>query len=100
PGYFLGVFSLEFGRQTSGRVVEFKMDPGTNPEDMEIIDYSGPDIDRDPTGANPRQPGMTGHYRNPLRLSDGSILVSHTDEYRQNVETVSNGVHSVRYKFQ
>lgn len=100
PGYFLGVFGLEFGRETSGRVVEIKMDPGTNPEDMIVTDYSGPLIDADPTGSQPRQPGMTGHYRNPLRMSDGSILVSHTDEYRQNGETVSGtGAHTVRYSF-
>ncbi len=110
PGYFLGVYAKEFGRQASGRVIEVKMSPDVNPEDMVLKDYTNDTLDADPTGSQPRRPSMTGHYRNPLRTSGGSILVSHTEEYRQNdvrIVLVENNldptlnllVHQPRYVF-
>ncbi|RZI85203.1 MAG: hypothetical protein EOP38_05845 [Rubrivivax sp.] len=84
PGSYLGTYSQEFARQASGRIVEFKMPPGTNPEDVVVTDHTNATLDADPYGAQPALSTMTGHYRSPLRLSDGSILVSHTPEYRMN----------------
>lgn len=84
PGTYLGTYAQEFARQASGRIVEFSMAPGVNPEDVVVTDHTNATLDSDPYGEKPAQPSMTGHYRSPLRLSDGSILVSHTPEYRMN----------------
>lgn len=87
PGTYLGTYSMEFARQTSGRIVEFSMPPGKNPEDVAVKDYTNATLDADPYGTAARLATMTGHYRNPLRLSDDSILVAHTAEYRVNNAT-------------
>jgi len=87
PGTYLGTYSMEFARQTSGRIVEFSMPPGKNPEDVAVTDYTNATLDADPYGTAARLATMTGHYRNPLRLTDDSILVSHTSEYRLNNAT-------------
>lgn len=84
PGTYLGTYAQEFARQAAGRIVEFNMAPGVNPEDVVVTDYTNATLDQNPYGNLPFQASMTGHYRSPLRLSDGSILVSHTPEYRMN----------------
>lgn len=84
PGTYLGTYALEFGREASGRIVEFTLPPGKNPEDVIMKDYTNETLDYFPERAPERLPSMTGHYRNPLRLADKSIMVSHTNEYRLN----------------
>lgn len=84
PGTYLGTYALEFGREAAGRIVEFHLPPGKNPEDVIMTDYTNATLDYFPERTSERLPTMTGHYRNPLRLGDRSILVSHTDEYRLN----------------
>ncbi|RZL03745.1 MAG: hypothetical protein EOP36_03300 [Rubrivivax sp.] len=98
PGTYLGTYSMEFARQASGRIVEFTMPPGKNPEDVVVTDYTNATLDADPYGSAAPLATMTGHYRSPLRLTDGSILVSHTAETVLN-GSIQNGL--VRqYKFQ
>lgn len=101
PGTYMGTFAFEFGRQASGRIVEFTLPPGKNPEDVVMKDYTNETLDYYPERAQERLPTMTGHFRNPLRLADRSILVSHTDEYRLNEdESTDPGTTRPRYIFQ
>lgn len=101
PGIYIGTYALEFGRESSGRIVEFNLPPGKNPETLVMTDYTNPTLDYYPERANEKLPSMTGHYRNPLRLSDRSILVSHTDEYRLNADDSPDaGTSRPRYIFQ
>lgn len=101
PGTYLGTYALEFGRETAGRIVEFNLPPGKNPESVVMTDYTNPTIDYYPERTKEKLPGMTGHYRNPLRLSDRSILVSHTPEYRLNQDDSQDpGTSQPRYIFQ
>lgn len=90
PGTYLGTYALEFGREASGRIIEFTLPPGKNPEDVIMKDYTNETLDDFPDVRKDRLPSMTGHYRNPLRLSDRSILVSHTNEYRLNADDSSD----------
>ena len=53
-------------------------------ETVAITDHTNATLDDDPEGSKPRQASMSGHYRNPLKLDDGSFVVSHTPEYRLN----------------
>lgn len=87
PGTYMATYAFEFARQSSGRVVEFTMPPAMNPETVVMKDYTNATLDQDPYGSAAPKASMTGHYRNPLRLSDGSIVVSHTPEYRLNGAT-------------
>jgi hypothetical protein len=84
PGTYLTTYAMEFSRQAAGRILEFVMPPGTNPEDVVMTEHTNPTLDADPYGEAPALPTMTGHFRNPLRLTDGSLLASHTPEYRLN----------------
>lgn len=101
PGTYMGTYASEFGRESAGRIIEFTLPPGKNPEEVVMTDYTNPTLGYYPERANEKLPTMTGHYRNPLRLSDRSVLVSHTDEYRLNADDSNNtGTSRPRYIFQ
>ncbi|MEQ9467259.1 MAG: T9SS type A sorting domain-containing protein [Ekhidna sp.] len=72
-GTFYGTWSREFKRFASGRIFEFSLPIGANPQDMEVVDWSSPDID------NVANAGK-GHFRNPIMTMDGVMLVSHATE--------------------
>lgn len=72
-GTFYGVWSREFSRFSSGRIFEFALPIGANPQDMEIIDWTSTDID------NIANAGK-GHFRNPIMTMDGTMLASHAAE--------------------
>lgn len=72
-GTFYGTWSREFNRLASGRVFEFYLPIGMNPQDMEIIDWTSPLIDSGEENDH-------GHYRNPVMSTNGTMLVSHTDQ--------------------
>lgn len=100
-GRYYGVYSQEFSRQASGRLMEFTMPPGANPEDVAITDYTNASLDSDPYGDKPPTPSQTGHYRNPVKATDGTFYVSHTPEYRVNTDETKDGIHHApRYVFQ
>lgn len=71
-GIFYGTWSREFKRFASGRIFEFKMPIGFNPQDMEIIDWTNEDIDN--------KLNNKGHFRNPLMLMNGTMLVSYATQ--------------------
>jgi hypothetical protein len=101
PGRYVGIYAQEFGRQAAGRLVEFSMPPGTNPETVAITDHTNATLDDDPNGEKPRKPTMTGHFRNPLKLGDGRFIASHTDEYRLNKDESTDPTRpQPRYVFQ
>jgi Hydrazine synthase alpha subunit middle domain len=90
PGKYYGTYAQEFSRHAAGRIVEFSLPPGMNPETMVMKDYTNATLDNDPNGTAPALASMTGHYRNPLKLADNTWVVSHTPEYRMNAETSLN----------
>jgi hypothetical protein len=100
PGTYYGTYAKEFGRQASGRIIEFSMKPGVNPETVVMKDYTNATLDNDPEGKSAATASMTGHYRNPLILANGAMLVSHTPEYRLNAETSTDSLKlAPRYVF-
>ena len=101
PGTYMGTYALEFGREAAGRIVEFTLPPGKNPEEVVMKDYTNETLDYYPERTIERLPTMSGHYRNPLRLADRSILVSHTNEYRLNADDSTDpGSTKPRFIFQ
>lgn len=71
-GTFYGAWSREFARMASGRIFQFSLPIGANPQDMEIIDWTHPDIDNT---SNDK-----GHFRGPVMTVGGTMLVSHARE--------------------
>jgi hypothetical protein len=90
PGTYYGTYAKEFGRQSAGRLIEYSMAPGVDPEGVAMREYTNPTLDNDPEGLKPKAASMTGHFRNPLIVANGAMVVSHTPEYRLNKETSSD----------
>ncbi|MBK9656256.1 MAG: PD40 domain-containing protein [Rhodanobacteraceae bacterium] len=73
PGRYLGIDAPEFDSHAAGQLVRLVAPPSANPDDI-VIEYLTP---RSTFGTAPAA-DHSGHYRNPLVLSDGSIVVAHT----------------------
>ncbi len=69
-GTYFGVDAVDFGTHGAGQIVSLFGPPGTNPESM-YLTYITP--------KSTSIPGGGGHlYRNPLPMSDGSLVAVHT----------------------
>ncbi|MCB1635928.1 MAG: PD40 domain-containing protein, partial [Xanthomonadales bacterium] len=75
PGRYLAIDAPEFTTHAAGQLLRFVAAPTTNPDDV-VIEYLTPES----TAGTTPGPDHTGHYRNPIVLSDGSIVVAHADE--------------------
>ncbi len=69
PGSYLAINAREFGSLTTNQIVRLSGAPNLDAEQMTVTDLTAPE-----TAAG--LPG--GRYRNPLPLSDGSLIASHT----------------------
>lgn len=80
PGRYVGVDAPEFETQGAGRVVAIDLPPGAAPDLPEVAYLTHPDT-RDVTApGEPAPPTHSGHYRDPLVLTDGRIVAAHTPE--------------------
>ncbi len=86
PGLYYGIEAPEFGTHGSGMVVKVNAPPGMHPEQITFTYITHPDTrtpDESPSANH------SGLYRNPMPLSDGKVLVSHSQAtgYDQNIGT-------------
>jgi hypothetical protein len=72
-GQFIGIDAPEFATLGSGQIVSINAPPSANPDSI-LVSYLTPRSTRGTTPAADH----SGHYRNPIYLSDGSVLASHT----------------------
>jgi hypothetical protein len=79
PGTFSAPVVHEFGTAGGGALFKFGGGPTVNPEDMILTAVTDRDcsIVADSAG---QAPNSTGHYRNPLPMTDGTLLAVHTTE--------------------
>jgi hypothetical protein len=79
PGTFYATLVHEFGTAAGGALFKFDGGPNVNPEDMILTAVTDRDcsIVADSAG---QAPNSTGHYRNPLPMTDGTLLAVHTTE--------------------
>ncbi len=68
PSWYLAAVAPEFATGCSGYLATLEGDPEVNPEDMRVIALT----------ATQDGESALGHFRNPLRLSDGSLIAVHT----------------------
>ena len=84
PNRYIGIDAPEFGTHASGQIVRLNdVAPSHNADEMTIdylTDKSTASVNDD--GAAPGA-ANSGHYRDPLLLSDGTLLAAHTFETRQ-----------------
>src|SRR5204863_4468144 len=73
PGQYYGVDAPEFGTHAAGQVVSFDAPPSTRADQIQVTYWTN----RATASATPAI-GHSGMYRNPLPLSDGTVVVSHT----------------------
>lgn len=71
PGRYFATYSREFGTVSSGNLLRFNAGPSLNAEQIALVDLTPPE------GQNNAVPG--GRLRDPLPLSDGSLLASHSN---------------------
>jgi hypothetical protein len=73
PGTFMAVDAPELRAHASGRLIRFRAAPGDDPDEVALEYVTHPDtVEPHPS------PQHSGRYRNPLPLSDGIWIASHT----------------------
>lgn len=94
PGTYFGTNCQEFGTHSSGQLLSITGAPGVNPNDMVVTYLTHPDT----AGATNTPSGNhSGLYRDPLPLSNGKLISSHTTETRQDSNTGSSSAPQSRY---
>lgn len=73
PGRYLAVDAHEHRAHTSGQLITLTVPDGTNPDDS-VVGYVTPRSTYDDVPT----PDHSGHYRNPVPMSDGQWLAVHT----------------------
>lgn len=69
PGNFFGIAAREFGSLTSDQIIKLSGAPNLSPESMVLTNVTA-------AGVGLTSPG--GRFRNPLPLSSGNLIASHT----------------------
>jgi len=99
PGRYYAIDSPEFDTHASGQIVHLRAEPGFNADNI-TVDYITP---RDTWGVvangDPVPADDSGHYRDPLPLSDGQIIAAHTSETRAAANTGTDANPVSNYDF-
>lgn len=75
PGRYYGVDAPEFYTHAAGQVVRLDAPPGRSADSI-TVEY----ITHRDTASTTPSPNHSGHYRDPLPLSDGTLVAVHTPE--------------------
>ncbi|HJT97047.1 MAG TPA: hypothetical protein VJ696_01930 [Rhodanobacteraceae bacterium] len=75
-GTYLAVDAPEFGSHAAGQIIRFAAPLGMNAADI-AVDWL---TSTATAGFDTSDPANSGHYRNPIVLSDGRILAAHAPE--------------------
>ncbi|HEU4405936.1 MAG TPA: hypothetical protein VFS43_11775 [Polyangiaceae bacterium] len=97
PGTFYATNAPEFATETAGQIVRFTGGLELNPERMVVTELT-PAVTRNALDGR-GDPAHTGHYRDPLPLASGRVVVSHTREVRANADDGDDRSPAVRYAF-
>lgn len=81
PGRFVGIDAPEFYTQASGQIVSIDAAPDVNAASM-VVNYLNPASDRGFYDGESPPADFTGHFRNPLPLSDGRMISAYAAEPR------------------
>jgi len=99
PGVYYGIDCPEFSTHASGQIITLTGPEGMSADNM-FVTYithratQGYNLD----GA-PADPNSTGHYRNPLPMTDGTLLAVHAPETRVDKNEGTGNALTTRYDF-
>lgn len=99
PGVFYGTHAREFGTNSANQLVRLTGNPSLNGEVMvvtPVTDAATAGFTED--GKTPVA-GHTGMYRNPLPMTDGTLLAVHTSETRLEQNDGTTALPRYRYQF-
>lgn len=99
PGLYFGVYMSEFADGRAGQVITLEGPPELDPTEMMLNWITDPATHGvvEPGGDVPE--GHSGLYRNPLPLSDGTVIVSHTDDVYEDVNQGTSSAPDWAYDF-
>lgn len=80
-GTYYGISAREFGSLATNQIIKFNAAPGVNPEEIVVSNVTMPNID-----SNSPQ----GRFRNPVPLSSGPLIASHTAATTANVRQMND----------
>jgi len=97
PGLYYAIDAPEFQTHASGQIIRFAAEPSRTADNIAIT-YVTPRSTRDVAQSTPPA-DASGHYRDPLPLSDGTLLAVRTSELRGDVNDGSRAAPKSRYAF-
>jgi hypothetical protein len=98
PGLYYATYAREFGSHASGQVVTLSGAPALNADQMVVTPITDP-LTASTSATVPAPAGHSGLYRDPLPLADGSVVVAHTAETREDTNTGTSSNPGSRYDF-
>lgn len=98
-GTYIGVDAPEFTSHCSGRLIAVSAPPTQAVDQITVSYLTHPNTVISVDDGDPVPTGHTGHYRNPLPLSDGRLLASHTTETRAAANDGTRSHPDARYDF-
>lgn len=99
PGLYFGVYVQEFADGRAGQVISLEGPPNLNPDQMLLHWITDPATHSAVEEGKAPPAGHSGLYRNPVPLSDGTVIVSHTDEVYEDLNEGTTAAPAYRYDF-
>lgn len=96
PGWFFGVDAPEFQTHAAGQIVKLFGPADVDASSMRVVYITHPDTAHPTDTPSPNHSGL---YRNPLPLTTGAIVASHTAETRDDANQGTTANPLSRYDF-
>ena len=99
PGHYFGIDAPEFSTHAAGQILRLDLPPGAHPDQTSVVYVTDRATANYRLDADPVPAGHSGFYRNPLPLSNGTLLTVHTSETRADANTGTRDTPGSRYAF-
>ena len=99
PGRYVGTSAQEFGTHAAGQLVALAGAPTVNPDLMTVTWLTAQATAFGREDGQAADPAHSGLYRDPLPLSDGRLVATHTAETRMDRNEGSGEAPRSRYDF-
>ncbi len=100
PGTYFGTNANEFFTHASGQIVSLNAPPNLSANRMRTLAVTDPATANATPEGSASDPNHSGQYRDPLPLSDGSLIAAHTAETRSDMagDSFTNSRYAYRLK--
>ena len=97
PGTYFGTNAPEFFTHASGQIVSLSAPPNLSANKMRAVAVTDPATANSTQDGSAPDPNHSGQYRDPLPLSDGSLIAAHTAETR--ADAAGGSITDSRYAY-